>query len=265
MNIDKVKAEFSDQGYSIVDDAFSSDLVDRLETAARNVWNKVRCGEVDVANNGPEAGAIFGLLAPEFGEPVFGEHFLAPTLTPYVEAFLGPELRLGYVHLRNAAGSYDTGWHRDVGDSSRDLPYEEEMNLLSGPMTALRWQLALLDDPCLWLVPHSQRRYRTDEEREALVVDRHMDIAGMENLMLKRGQTLFWDGNTIHRGILPPALNERLVLAGGLCKYQRDELLMDLDERFRWRMADNIGLALPDKVRLWWERWLSLQKVSGPC
>ena len=264
MNIDKVKAEFSGQGYSIVDDAFASALVDRLEAAARNVWNKVRCGEVDVANNGPEAGAIFGLLAPEFGEPVFGEHFIAPTLTPYVEAFLGPELRLGYVHLRNAAGSYDTGWHRDVGDSSRDLPYEEEMNLLSGPMTELRWQLALIDDPCLWLVPHSQRRYRTDEEREALVVNRYMDIAEMENLMLKRGQTLFWDGNTIHRGILPPALNERLVLAGGLCKYHRDEPLMDLDERFRWRMADNIGLALPDKVRLWWGRWLSLQRVSGP-
>ena len=102
MNIDKVKAEFSGQGYSIVDDAFSPDLVDRLEAASWNVWNKVRCGEVDVANNGPEAGAIFGLLAPEFGEP----------------------------------------------------------------MTALRWQLALIDDPCLWLVPHSQRRYRTDEERE---------------------------------------------------------------------------------------------------
>ena len=82
MNIDKVKAEFSDQGYSIVDDVFPSDLVDRLEAASRNVWHKVRCGEVDVANNGPDAGAIFGLLAPEFGEQVFGEHFLAPTLPP---------------------------------------------------------------------------------------------------------------------------------------------------------------------------------------
>ena len=46
--------------------------------------------------------------------------------------------------------------------------------------------------------------------------DRHMDIAGMENLILKRGQALFWDGNTIHRGILPPGMNERLVLVGAL-------------------------------------------------
>ena len=80
-------------------------MLERLETASWNVWNKVRSGEVDVAGMGPDAGAIFGLIAPEFGEPVFGEHFLAPKLLQYVEAFLGEELRLGYVHLRNARGT----------------------------------------------------------------------------------------------------------------------------------------------------------------
>ena len=69
---------------------------------------------------GPDARAIAGLIAPEFGEPVFGEHFLAPRLLQYVEAFLGKELRLGYVHLRNARGSCDTCWHRAVGGTNRD-------------------------------------------------------------------------------------------------------------------------------------------------
>ena len=131
-----------------------------LETVSWNVWNKVRSGEVDVAGMGPDAGAIFGLIAPEFGELVFGEHFLAPRLLQYVEAFLGKELRLGYVHLRNARENYDTGWHRDVGGTNRDLPYDEEMALLNKPKTNFRWQLALIDDPCLWLVPWSQSRYR---------------------------------------------------------------------------------------------------------
>ena len=144
-------------------------MLERLETASWNVWNKVRSGEVDVAGMGPDAGAIFGLIAPEFGEPVFGEHFLTPKLLQYVEAFLGKELRLGYVHLRNARGSYDTGWHRDVGGTNRDLPYDEEMALLNKPKTNFRWQPALIDDPCLWLVPWSQSRYRTDEKRDALV------------------------------------------------------------------------------------------------
>ncbi len=83
--------------------------------------------------------------------------------------------------------------------------------------TNFRWQLALIDDPCLWLVPWSQSRYRTDEERDALVSDRHRDLPGMENVVLKRGQTLFRDGNTIHRGKLPPGVNQRLVLTGGGC------------------------------------------------
>ena len=260
MSIEKEKEEFAGRGYFIVDDVFDPEMLERLETASWNVWNKVRSGEVDVAGMGPDAGAIFGLIAPEFGEPVFGEHFLTPKLLQYVEAFLGKELRLGYVHLRNARESYDTGWHRDVGGANRDLPYDEEMALLNKPKTNFRWQLALIDDPCLWLVPWSQSRYRTDEERDALVSNRHRDLPGMENVVLKRGQTLFWDGNTIHRGKMPSGGEERLVLAGGLCKYNPDEPKLDPDNRFQWRVAENIGPALPDRVRLWWERWLELQK-----
>ena len=129
------------------------------------------------------------------------------------------------------------------------------MALLNKPKTNFRWQPALIDDPCRWLVPWSQSRYRTDEER-----DRHRDLPGMENVVLKRGQTLFWDGNTIHRGKLPLGVNERLVLTGGLCKYDPDEPKLEPDKRFQWRVAENIGPALPDRVRLWWERWLRLQK-----
>ncbi len=108
------------------------------------------------------------------------------------------------------------------------------MALLNKPKTNFRWQPALIDDPCLWLVPWSQSRYRTDEER-----DRHRDLPGMENVVLKRGQTLFWDGNTIYRGKLPPGGKERLVLAGGLCKYDPDEPKLDPDNRFQWRVAEN--------------------------
>ena len=82
----------------------------------------------------------------------------------------------------------------------------------------------------------------------------------MENVVLKRGQTLFRDGNPIHRGKLPPGVNQRLVLTGGLCRYDPDEPELEPDKRFQWRVAENIGPALPDRVRLWWERWLALQK-----
>ena len=134
------------------------------------------------------------------------------------------------------------------------------MALLTKPKTNFRWQPALIDDPCLWLIPWSQSRYRTDEKRDALVSDRHRDLPDMENVVLKRGQTLFWDGNPIHRGKLPPGVNQRLVLTGGLCRYDPDEPELEPDKRFQWRVAENIGPALPDRVRLWWECWLALQK-----
>ena len=265
MDIEKVVEEFWGQGYTIVDDALEPELFERLERASWNVWDKVRSGEVDPWGKGPDAGSIFGLLAPEFGEPVFGEHFLSPSLLRYVHEFLGTELRLGYVHLRNSAGEYDTGWHRDVAVSA-EMAYDEEIALLNRPMQAMRWQTAFTDDPCLWLIPYSQRRFRTQEEHRALYEDRKMNLTGQVNLFLQRGQTLIWDGNTIHRGRKPADMKERLVMTGGLRKYYPDEPKEEkIDERFRWRLADNVGEALPDQVRLWWERWRALQPDEQPA
>ena len=88
-DLGKVKEEFFAQGYSLVEDAVEPEMVDRLEAAARRVWAKVRAGEVDVAGNGPEATAIFGVIAPEFGEPVFAEHLVSPAIERYVKTFWG--------------------------------------------------------------------------------------------------------------------------------------------------------------------------------
>ena len=71
MDIARIKSEYFDQGYVIVDDAIDPGMLDRLEAGARSVWSQVREGAVDVAGSGPDGGSIFGLLAPEFGEPVF--------------------------------------------------------------------------------------------------------------------------------------------------------------------------------------------------
>ena len=262
MGMERVMAEFWGQGYTIVEDALEPELFERLETASWNVWEIVRSGEVDPWGKGPEAGSFFGLLAPEFGEPVFGEHFLSPSLLRYVHEFLGTDLRLGYVHLRNASDAYDTGWHRDVVDRA-EMSYEEEMAILNRPMQALRWQTAFTADPCLWLVPYSQRRCCTREEHRALYEDRKMELSGQINVFLARGQTLIWDGGTIHRGRKPDSMKERLVMTGGLVKHDPGEPVEEtVDERFRWRLADNVGSSLPDQVRVWWERWRALQPAE---
>ena len=109
-----------------------------------------------------------------------------------------------------------------------------------------------MDDPCLWFVPCSQRRYRTDEERECLVNARKESISGEQRIDLKRGQTLFWSGNIIHRGRVPEGVEERITLATRFNKYLADEPLEEVvDERHRWRMANNIRETLPAKVQLY--------------
>ena len=220
----------------------------------------MRSGEVDVAGNGPNTTSIFGLLAPEFGEPVFADYLISPPVLKYVEAFLGDELRLGHVHLWCADSGYDTGWHRDVG-KDRDVSYEREMEILTQPMKSIKWQLALVEDPCLWVVPGSQKRYRTEEELKALVVDRKLDIAGQEQVVLERGQCIFWNGNVIHRGVQPEHLPKRLTLTGGLRQYRPDQPLDETDGRFAWRLADNIRATLPEKMQLFYDRWRAAQKV----
>ena len=258
MNIEKTKADYFDQGYTIVEDAVDAEMLDRMESGARHVWAQVQAGTVDVAGNGPDGGSLFGLLAPEYGAPVFGEVISSESVTRYAEAFIGPELRMGHVHLWCSNGHYDTGWHRDLGPA-KDNTYDEEMALLNRPMRGLRYQVALVDDPCLWLVPGSHRRYRTDEEREALAVDKKLEISTQVNVPLKRGQTLLWSGLTIHRGRKPPELEQRLSMTIGLFQYDPDEPKMEMDERFRWKLADNIRESLPPKTQLFYDRWRVLQ------
>ena len=253
-----MKAEYFEQGYTIVDNVVEADMLDRLESGARNIWEQIRSGRVDVAGGGPDSGSIFGLIAPEYGEPVFGEVLVCDGVTRCAEAFLGPALRMGHVHLWASTGDYDTGWHRDVG-KDRDVSYEKEMSLITRPMQGLRYQIALVDDPCLWLVAGSHNRYRTEEERQALVVDTRMDITDQLNIPLKRGQTLLWSGHTLHRGCKPPELKERLSMTIGLFRNDPAEPTPEMDERFRWKLVDNIRETLPPRAKLYYDRWRAVQ------
>ena len=126
--------QYRDRGYFIVDDAVEPDLLDLLEAAARRVVDKIRSGAVvddeagmRTGGEGGEPQFVSGLIAPEFGEPVFAEYLGSEQLVRYVWPMLGDELRLGWVHLCAIAGDYHIGWHRDVGPDNRDNSYEKEM------------------------------------------------------------------------------------------------------------------------------------------
>ena len=264
--------QYKDQGYFIADDTVTPDMLQALTEATRRAADKVHSGEVvdntdqiGTGGEGKKPIVIMGVMAPEFGEPIFAEYLASEPVTHYMHPFLGKELRLGWVTVFAIQESgYQCGWHRDFGAEERDGSYEVEMEILSRyRKNLLKWHTALVDDPCLWIVPGSQRRYRTDHEREVLINNKGVgDIPGAKQIKLKRGQTIFWNGNTIHRGVMPAGMQERLTLCGSLVKHQADDPPEMLDERFRWRLADNVREALPEKIQLYYDRWKRLQIVD---
>ena len=264
--------QYNDQGYFIADNAVAPEMLPTLTDATRRVADKVRSGEVidntdqiGTAGEGKNPIVIMGIMAPEFNESIFAEYLASEPVEHYVQPFLGEELRLGWVTVfAIQGGGYQCGWHRDFGAEERDGNYELEMEILSRyRKNLLKWHTALVDDPCLWIAPGSQRRYRTDHEREVLISNKGVgDIPGARQIKLKRGQTIFWNGNTIHRGVMPAGMEERLTLCGCLVKHQADGPPETLDERFRWRLADNVRDALPEKMRLYYDRWKRLQIVD---
>ena len=263
--------QYRDQGYFIADDAVAPEMLAALEVGARRTVEKVRSGEVvataeRISTGGPgvEPRHILGLIAPEFGEPIFAEHLTSKPVETYVRDLVGGPLRLGWVGLIVLSGptNYDTGWHRDFGKEERDGSREVELEILGRYRKNLvKWHLALADDACLWLVPGSQRRYRTEQEREVLINNPKGDVPNAEQIVLQKGQTIFWTGNTIHRGRLPAGVTERLTLTGALVKHEEDQPREALDERFRWQLADHVRSGLPVRMQCYYDRWRRVQEV----
>lgn len=257
--------QYRDEGYFVADDVATPAMLAELLAASRRVKEKVRAGKVDVYTHwatpeNTEPWAIRGLLAPEFGEPVFAWHLLSEPVMRYIHPFIGTELRLGSILIFTNPYHEDWGfgWHRDFGEEERDGTEEQEMAVLNRPVKDFRWHLALIDDACLQLVPGSHRRYRTPHERDCLINDRHADIPGQKTIALKAGQAVFWSGNAIHRGIMKKEV-ERLTIAGLWSIHTEGEEPTKTDPRLKWRLADSVRANLPEALLPYYDRWRALQ------
>lgn len=257
--------EYREDGYLITEDAVQPKMLEELTEAALRVVDRIRSGEVvddedGIRTGGPGAEPAFvsGLMAPEFGEPVFAEYLGSEEVARCVRPLLGDELRLGWVHLCAIAGDYLGGWHRDVGGQDRNAGYEEEMALLARHRKYLvKWHMALVDDPCLWIVPGSHRRFRTDEEKECLVNGGQGELPDGLRIDLKKGQTIFWNGNTIHRGRKPEGMKDRLTLMGALIDHRSEYEESEKGDQ-RWLLAGNVRDCLPERTRRYYDNWRSL-------
>jgi hypothetical protein len=94
-----------------------------------------------------------------------------------------------------------------------------------------------------------------------MTTDKHASLPGEQRLELKRGQTLFWNGNMIHRGRAPEDLAERMSIVAHMERHRDGDGPAPVDECFRWMLADNVRPALPEKMLVPYDRWYRLQQA----
>lgn len=103
--------------------------------------------------------------------------------------------------------AFSLSWHRDA--IPEDATEEEEARMLKIPNFGTQWNTALVDDECLEVVPGSHSRVRTEAERRG-------EIQGIK-VVLKAGDTVFYDHNILHRAVYPTARR------GGRCMHAWDQ------------------------------------------
>ena len=256
---DAQRQSFDELGYFITPDAVDPALVDEMRNAARRIKDKVRSGAVDIYTDYHSPGDpyhIVGLLSPRFEEPIFAQYMGSKPLLDYVFSQIGTDLRLGNLSIftNPQKAPFICPCHRDDG-LRYDQEEEPEIAYLRHPRTVCRWELALVDDRALSLVPGSHRRYRTPEEIETTKQGLDKGLPGDKVIELKAGETIFWNGDALHRAVHEPD-RERLTLSASFrCFFFEEQ--QDIG-RNSWMLEDGMREWLPENLRFYYDRWKDL-------
>ncbi|KAG8623234.1 hypothetical protein KVT40_008210 [Elsinoe batatas] len=204
------------KGYVILPSILTPSELSTLRTAATSATNLARTSQWPhirtlpkqfppwPSTPGPEG--IWGvqhLLHPSLpSSPTFTASYFHPAILTAVCEILStpPSADRLVMELYNLLVTPDRDfalrWHRDDMPPSASPAEEEER--LSKPILHTQWNLALYDDESLVVVPGSQKRARTQAERDAGPYEDVME--GMEVVRMKAGDVVFYDNNILHTG-----------------------------------------------------------------
>jgi hypothetical protein len=262
---------YGTDGYFTVDGLVDAAMLARLREAAPRVKAKARSGEVNLYMNyaGPgDPWVIDGILTSAFGEPSFAEYMVSAPLMAYAHAFLGPEIRLGYLGLLTNAYEVDFNlqWHRDVlrlTAADFDEPEPLAPVAYARRTRKLRWTTALVDEANLSLVPGSHRRWGTAVENETMDQQGIGELPGGRLIPLKAGETVFYDERIIHRASTRKD-RDRFSLFGTWARYRPDEPKMNPIPELRWMLRDGVRDTFPPSLRPYYDRWRELHAATAP-
>ena len=295
------REQLESDGFVIVDDAVDPELVPRLRDAARRAGQRVESDLIDRHMLTPRDGEpVFGEY---YGSAPLLRYCAGWLQRPISELALA-EFCLFYRPPGRPA--INRGWHRDsvwwreqpglsrhankMDLSNYDEAVEREVWVQGQwdrrpgsprhieAQRYIGFHLALVDDDCFEIVPGSHRRFRTESEKECLMdfnglgpgktrgLTAQDDLPGSVRVALKAGQTMFWDGDTIHRGNIRPN-QERLTLHCGWGAVDRQGDEQSCDPRFLlWTHPGVRDYLLSvngcgDILAVAWDNFMSMQIV----
>ncbi|CAD6977610.1 unnamed protein product [Tilletia controversa] len=243
---------FERDGFVIVDGIFvSPDEIEELKTAAADVVQLTRDGQWPHRR-------VVGKQFPPFDQVTqdyWGvQHLMSPSLphSALFTAFYGSrvldvssallsvpvqdmQLELFNLLINPTQHAFALGWHRD--DIKPGIDTEDERRVLMADQAragaakdggGIQWNAALYDDACLFVVPGTHRRVRTERERVANAtpppaptpIPQGRDLSAVERealdgtwdidppttrrVILKAGQSAFYSQRILHRASYLP-------------------------------------------------------------
>lgn len=242
MSTTEIRKSFQRDGFVVIPQAIDSAQLSKLREAAAEAEGLARAGGWPhirtVGKQFPpwpskpnyEQGGIWGvqsLLHPDMpGRDEFARLYFSETILSPARELMGgnndgdgadskcsdDDLVLELLNMLVRPGkAFELRWHRD--DIGPDATDEEELARLSEPAWHAQWNLALLDDDSLILVPGSHARARTAQERAAGPYQTGLE--GEVRVRLQAGDVAFYNNNIFHRGCYDPS-KERLTIHGSV-------------------------------------------------
>jgi len=223
-----LRTQLDRDGFVLIRGAFKQEQLQSLRAAAEHITALARSGKWPHIRTLPKQ---FPPWPPDASNGIWGvQHLLHPAMPSqpvfaasyFGDAIVGPATQLLdcgeadlvmelYNLLVRPERDFALRWHRD------DIPPEasaaEERARLGAPPWHAQWNLALVADASLVVVPGSHARARTDAERGADPFAER--LPGMRVVDLAPGDLVFYDNNILHRGVYG-AGTERLTLHGSV-------------------------------------------------
>lgn len=178
--LDDIRERFHRDGYVIVDGIFQNQDIKELQRAAEEVTQLTREGKwthrrvvgkqfppYDTIIS-PDSWGVQHLMHPDLPHHELFTRFYGSSPLLDIAANLlktsvaNMQLELFNLLIEPDQHCFALGWHRD--DIRPDVTELQEKKRLAAPTSGIQWNACLYDDDCLFLIPGSHNRPRTDKE-----------------------------------------------------------------------------------------------------